>query len=293
MRRILCIARREYLASVRTKGFVIGLILAPVLMLGGLIGVVLLRGQVDVSDKRIAVLDQSGFLADTLLQAAEERNGREVQHPKTGKKIMPAYLLEIVPPTPGALLKQRLDLSERVRDGRLHAFVEIGPEILHPGTNRELAQVNYHAKGAVLDDIRRWLETPLNQELRRRLAEAGLEEARIKGVFEWVPVRGMGLVTADPRTGQPVAARQSNEMEAIGVPLTAMILMWIITPTLMLLRQSLPVGVPAWQPWLGLAGMLIFTVLLVFAASRVFRIGLLLQGKRPKLTEIMRWALRG
>lgn len=65
------------------------------------------------------------------------------------------------------------------------------------------------------------------------------------------------------------------------------------TPTLMMLRQSVPAGVPAWQPWLGLAGMLVFTTLLVFAASRVFRIGLLLQGKRPKFSEVMRWAIRG
>lgn len=160
-------------------------------------------------------------MAESLLQAAEERNTREVRHAKTSKKIMPAYLQEIFPSSSGAIPKQRLDLSEQVSGGGLQAFIEIGPEILHPGTNRELAQVNDHAKGAVLDDIRCWLETLLNQELRRRrLAEAGIEEEGVKGVFEWVPVRGMGLVTADSRTGQPVEARQNNEMEAVGVLLT-------------------------------------------------------------------------
>jgi ABC-2 type transport system permease protein len=65
------------------------------------------------------------------------------------------------------------------------------------------------------------------------------------------------------------------------------------TPILMLLRQSTPVGVPAWQPWAGLAGVLICTVLCVWIAGRVFRVGILLQGKPPKFSAMARWALSG
>jgi ABC-2 type transport system permease protein len=65
------------------------------------------------------------------------------------------------------------------------------------------------------------------------------------------------------------------------------------TPLMMMLRQSLPGGVPLWQPWLGLLGVLLTTLVLVFAASRVFRVGLLMQGQPPRLTDIVRWALRG
>jgi hypothetical protein len=62
---------------------------------------------------------------------------------------------------------------------------------------------------------------------------------------------------------------------------------------LMLLRQSSPGGVPFWQPLVGLAGMLLFTWVAVFAAARVFRIGLLAQGKAPGLGTMLRWAIRG
>lgn len=65
------------------------------------------------------------------------------------------------------------------------------------------------------------------------------------------------------------------------------------TPMLMLLRQGIPPGVPIWQPILGIVGVLLTTVLIVFAAGRVFRIGILMQGKGAKISDMLRWALRG
>jgi ABC-2 type transport system permease protein len=64
------------------------------------------------------------------------------------------------------------------------------------------------------------------------------------------------------------------------------------TPVVMLLRQSLPGGVPWWQPWVGLVGVAACAVAVVWAASRVFRIGILSQGKTPKLAELAQWVLR-
>jgi ABC-2 type transport system permease protein len=229
MRRVLTIARREYLAAVKTKGFLIGLLVAPVLMCGGIIAAIALRGQVDVTDKRIAVVDRSGALAAGLEAAAETRTRADVLDTKTGRKIKPAYMIEIVPPAPDDLPVQRLALSECVRRGELHAFVEIGPEVLNPGTNRELARVTYHAKGAALDDIHRWLEQPLNKELQRlRLARAGIEESRVRDIFNWRPVEGMGLLSADPKTGGINAPRRSSEAETIAAPLASVILLWIM-----------------------------------------------------------------
>jgi ABC-2 type transport system permease protein len=62
---------------------------------------------------------------------------------------------------------------------------------------------------------------------------------------------------------------------------------------LMLLRQTSPMGIPAWQPWAGLAGVAIFTTFCVWVAGRVFRVGILMQGKTPKLVDLVRWAVRG
>ncbi len=65
------------------------------------------------------------------------------------------------------------------------------------------------------------------------------------------------------------------------------------TPTMMLLRLGAPGGIPAWQPWAGLAGMLLFAVLFVWVGGRIFRVGILMQGEPPKLSNMIRWAIKG
>jgi len=74
---------------------------------------------------------------------------------------------------------------------------------------------------------------------------------------------------------------------------TALSLFPPFTPMLMLLRQAMPGGVPAWQPWVGLAGVLTLTLVMVWAAARIFRIAILMQGKTAKIADLVRWAVRG
>jgi len=65
------------------------------------------------------------------------------------------------------------------------------------------------------------------------------------------------------------------------------------TPMLMLMRQAVPPGIPWWEPVLGVVLVLVATVLCVFAAGRVFRIGILMQGKGATVVQMMKWAIRG
>jgi ABC-2 type transport system permease protein len=74
---------------------------------------------------------------------------------------------------------------------------------------------------------------------------------------------------------------------------TAVSLLPPLTPMLMLLRQAMPVGVPAWQPWVGLAGVLLWTAGGTWVAARIFRVAILMQGQPPKLSRILRWAWAG
>jgi ABC-2 type transport system permease protein len=65
------------------------------------------------------------------------------------------------------------------------------------------------------------------------------------------------------------------------------------TPLLMVLRLSATTALPWWQPAVGILVMLSATWLCVFVAARIFRIGILAQGKTPTLAELIRWAVRG
>jgi ABC-2 type transport system permease protein len=65
------------------------------------------------------------------------------------------------------------------------------------------------------------------------------------------------------------------------------------TPVLMLLRQAMPAGVPGWQPWAGLAGVILWTVAGTWIAARIFRVGILMQGQSPRLADLLRWAWAG
>jgi ABC-2 type transport system permease protein len=61
----------------------------------------------------------------------------------------------------------------------------------------------------------------------------------------------------------------------------------------MMLRQATPSTIPAWQPWVGLAGVALFTLFCVWAGGRIFRIGILMQGKAPKAGTLVKWIFKG
>jgi ABC-2 type transport system permease protein len=64
-------------------------------------------------------------------------------------------------------------------------------------------------------------------------------------------------------------------------------------PLVMVLRLASEEVVPAWHIALSLALLAAATVAITFLAARIFRVGMLWQGKTPKFTELFRWAWSG
>jgi ABC-2 type transport system permease protein len=60
------------------------------------------------------------------------------------------------------------------------------------------------------------------------------------------------------------------------------------TPIVMCLRMA-AMAVPAWQLALSLVLMVLSTYGMVWVASRIYRVGILMYGKRPTLPEMLRW----
>lgn len=74
MQKILTIARREYQAMVATKAFLIGMAMMPIMMLGGSFIPGLLKGFDKAEDRKIAIIDGTGELFESLKIVADQRN---------------------------------------------------------------------------------------------------------------------------------------------------------------------------------------------------------------------------
>src|SRR5262249_1806386 len=92
-----------------------------------------------------------------------------------------------------------------------------------------------------------------------------------------LPVMLVGAVVPDP--DGPVATAMSSFPFA--------------TRMMMVAGVAMPPGVAWWQPAVGVVLVLATTLACVWAAGRIFRVGLLMQGKGVKFADLARWVVRG
>lgn len=59
----------------------------------------------------------------------------------------------------------------------------------------------------------------------------------------------------------------------------------------MVMMARIPAGIPAWQPALSLAILLLTTLLMIWMAAKIYRVGIFLHGKKPKIKDLARWVM--
>jgi ABC-2 type transport system permease protein len=134
MRKSLVIAIREYLAAVRTKSFLVSLLMMPLLMGASVVLQIIFKNIEDTGEKRFAVIDRSAgaHLFTALEKAAQRRNAAEIFDPETHKQIKPTFVLERIEPsadTPEAMAQQRFELCQQILAGKYFGLLEIGPDV--------------------------------------------------------------------------------------------------------------------------------------------------------------------
>src|SRR5262249_8188866 len=130
MHKILVVAIREYNAAVRTKTFLIGLLLMPIMMGGSIAVQILLQDK----DRHYAVVDRTGGGLDNKIEKwVKLYNDVKLPEGEEGDGKKPFIYIEKVRPSEDnekAIAEQRLELSERIRRGELTGFLDIGPDVL-------------------------------------------------------------------------------------------------------------------------------------------------------------------
>lgn len=115
MNKIVVVATREFLETVKTKTFILSSVLVPLLILGAVYGterIARASAQEQVELRTLGVLDESGRLAAALEVQVEEFNQRNPNRP---------FAIEIVAPGPQALDQ----LRTRVREGGMYAYLYV------------------------------------------------------------------------------------------------------------------------------------------------------------------------
>jgi ABC-2 type transport system permease protein len=442
-RKTRIIAAREYFAAVRSKSFIISLVLLPVFMSGGIIAQKVGQKIGDTSTYRIAVMDCSpgASLYGTIADAVRRHNEHEI-FDGSGRQTRGRFVLESVAPVdwsdPAALDRGRLSLSDRVRNGQLLAFVEIGPAVLSPPKSgaEDAATIRYSTNRPIYMDFFSLLQRAVpSAVVQKRFANAGAEYQKLQQLTSPPPVIQCGLVESS--NGKIKYQSQSGQIANIAVPIVMVMLIFIVTligtspiaanvveekqlriaevllgsvtpfelmigkllggvgvsltlaaiffggayylaysfgmsgyvsgqsigwfffftivgtfmygslfaaagaacsnvkevqsfimpvmllialpifvlgpvlqnpsgsvgmtlsffplsaPTVMVMRLMIPPGVPTWQPIVAGLSTLAATVAFVWAAGRIFRVGILMQGKGANYAAVLRWVLRG
>ncbi|MEO7156125.1 MAG: ABC transporter permease [Vicinamibacterales bacterium] len=222
MSRALVVAKAEFLMLVRTKAFIIGVLMAPI-MIGLSIGFQAFaarRG--DVDDHRLAVIDRTGVLYATLAQAAAEHNAAAGDGAaRTG----PHFLLSRVDDR-AASADVAVDLSAQVRNKTLFAFVDIPASVLNP-QRAEGERIDYYTETPSYGALPGWLGTVLQKAINaRRLAGAAVDPAIIAALTRPADVATLGLVDKNP-DGTIREAKRVNQLATFAVPFGMMYLLFI------------------------------------------------------------------
>ncbi len=236
MRKILVIARREYRAAVRSKSFIITLVLMPVLMTGSIAIQALFKKFDDQKDKTFAVIDRSkGKLGEDLAEAATKHNTHAIFDRETKKQISSRFIIHVIPPgddTPEAIAQQRYELSQQVENDQLDGIVEIGRKVFELRDPQEKPtdenSIRFQAKKPTQQEFMEFARQVINDGIQvHRLEENHIDPQLIKKVQQTVELKYKAL-TQKSADGKLVEASQSAQIANFLLPAVLIGLMFMV-----------------------------------------------------------------
>ena len=259
MRKVFTIAAREYRAMVGTKAFIFSMLMMPLLMFGGIFAMEILSQAGDIKDQEIVVIDQTGELFPALRLAAQQYNqsvddaaaekGQAEQSDEESKlgslkKKSKAdglgnfsrgqrFRLTLWDQTE-ITEQDRFELSERIRNQEIYAFVEIPEQIGNVDLEelirdpKSLPVVSFYSEDSNFSDARQWLSVVISELVKaNRLQSDGVDFERIKKLSIPTPVKGLGLLEKNSN-GEIQPGREKDDLTAILLPMGVMMMMFMV-----------------------------------------------------------------
>jgi ABC-2 type transport system permease protein len=115
VRKLLLIIKREYLTRVKTKGFIIGTVIVPLIGLGMILLVVFLVNRGAEQAMRLTIIDNNGSLAPSVVQGLDGKL----------KNGQPQFVVEQTITQPPSLDSAEKDLFAQVNAGKLDGYLVI------------------------------------------------------------------------------------------------------------------------------------------------------------------------
>ena len=174
MDKLLAIIKREYLTRVKSKGFIIGTILTPLLMAGIAFLPMLLFGKGERNTYRLVVLDQTDDA--TLYQRAEkfltEKNDRGDRFQVT-REVIAADQLEA----------RQQQLNQEIKTDKLGGYVIFPTDVLESG------KILQRAKNVNDFSLLNRIRNAFNQAvIEQRMMRAGISPEKVSAVSKDIQI---------------------------------------------------------------------------------------------------------
>ena len=225
MRKILIVAQSEFGTLVRSKAFMVTIVMLPVIMVLSVVLMRVTKDATDGKDRTFAVVDYTGVLGEPLVAVAQVLNAGsgDLADPQA-TRTTPRFIPVVVKPDGRTPEQLRLELSDRVRREELFAFVELPAELLDPAAK---VQIRYYSNHPSYNALPIWLRATLNGVvLNERFRRASIDRALVARLTRQAPVENLGLFERDT-AGTVKQAEKVDQVRAQGVPLAMLILMYI------------------------------------------------------------------
>jgi ABC-2 type transport system permease protein len=218
MNKAMIVAISEFTTLVRSKAFIVGLLMMPVFMAIAFGMSKFTKGTTDVKDRVFVVVDRTGVLYAPIKAAADDWN-RAAKAAAT--QTAPLYL-------PSEAMFDETDdqaraaLSDRVKRGELYAFVEIPKDALDPAATSSL---RYYSNTPGYRPLPTWIGTTVNREIMSyRFRQASIDRALISRLTKRVDMAELGLLQRDAG-GAIKAAAPVDKVRTMAIPVGMMMIL--------------------------------------------------------------------